>query len=101
MYPNSNNHNKETQDDNLCIRKGKIFYTYTKEIREYILDNTRSSTSTRINTSNNIITITLPNTVEDTRVGIKGLPLLRITSWNKEQQYKQFLNPIYVPVHYT
>ena len=46
-------------------------------------------------------TITLPNTVEDTRVGIKGLPLLRITSWNKQQQYKQFLNPIYVPVRYT
>ena len=39
--------------------------------------------------------------MEDTRVGIKGLPLLRITSWNKEQQYKQFLNPIYVPVRYT
>ena len=72
----------------------------TKEIHEYILDNTRSSTTTRINTSNNIITITLPNTVEDTRVGIKGLPLLRITSWNKDQQYKQFLNPIYVPVRY-
>ena len=38
----------------------------TKEIHEYILDNTLSSTTTRINTSNNIITIALPNTVEDT-----------------------------------
>ena len=96
----------------ITIRRPKIvtyefekerYFTHipTKEIHEYILDNTRSSTTTRINTSNNIITITLPNTVEDTRVGIKGLPLLRITSWNKEQQYKQFLNPIYVPVRYT
>ena len=49
----------------------------TKEFHEYILHNTQSSTSTRINTINNIITITLPNTVEDTRVGIKGLPLLQ------------------------
>ena len=73
----------------------------TKDIHEYILDNTRPSTSTRINTGNNTIVITLPNTVEDTRVGIKGLPLLRITSWNKDQHYKQFLNPIYVPVRYT
>ena len=73
----------------------------TKEIHEHILDNTRSSTTTRINTSNSIITITLPNTVEDKGVGITGLPLLRITSWNKEQQCKQFLNPIYVPVRYT
>ena len=39
--------------------------------------------------------------MEDTRVGIKGLPLLRITSWNNNQQYKQFNNPIYVPVRYT
>ena len=39
--------------------------------------------------------------MEDTRVGSKGLPLLRIPSWNKEQQYKQFINPIYVPVRYT
>ena len=73
----------------------------TKEIHEYILDNTLPSTSTRINTSDNIITITLPSTVEDTRVGSKGLPLLRITSWNKDDQYKQFHNPIYVPVRYT
>ena len=73
----------------------------TKEIHEYILDNTRSSTSTRINTGNNTIVITLPNTVEETRVGITGIPLLRITSWNKDQQYKQFHNPIYVPVRYT
>ena len=73
----------------------------TKEIHEYLLSNMRSSTSTRINTSDNIISITLPNTVEDTRVGIKGLPLLRITSWNKDQHYKQFHNPIYVPVRYT
>ena len=39
--------------------------------------------------------------MEDTRVGIKGMPLLRITSWNKDQHYKQFHNPIYVPVRYT
>ena len=32
--------------------------------------------------------LTLPNTVEDTRVGSKGMPLLRITSWNKDQHYK-------------
>ena len=72
-----------------------------KEIHEYLLGNTRSSTSTRINSSDNIISITLPNTVEDTRVGIKGMPLLRITSWNKDQHYKQFFNPIYVPIRYT
>ena len=39
--------------------------------------------------------------MEDTRVASKGLPVIRITSWNKEQHYKQFHNPIYIPVRYT
>ena len=84
------------------IEKERYFMRIpTKEFHEYLLSNTRSSTSTRIHTSDNIISVTLPNTVEDTRVGIKGVPLLRKTSWNKDQHYKQFHNPMYVLVRYT
>ena len=85
--------------------KGERYFTCipTKEIHEYLLDNTRSSSSlsARVHTGDNIIPITLPNTVEDMQVGIEGMPLLRITSLNQEQHYKQFYNPIYVPVRYT